>query len=369
MNRSSEALINLTPHSSLFIYFAYGVLFLLAVVTALSVVVIFYNLYANYKQKKISIGRTWLKNCIESYLHGNLSAAALQKLILSQKSELVGVLAQMGESQNPVYRAQLLSVIPECHCEFVISDELEQLKSRNWLDRLNAMTYLPFIAPSQIATQPLLHGLGDEYLDVRLAAALSLSELNDPASIRPILASLALQGSWPIERLIEIILRFDDRAVSTLLEYLDDPSASQSGIQVAIAVLGHKKARSSIAALIRFTSHSNLEIRVQTYRSLGLIGDVSTLPMMLGGMLDDQWEIRAICAKALKHFPEAASINALQLGLADKVWWVRFNCASSLGSLGFEGNEALVQSLKNPDRFAREISQMILDRNHVKVNT
>jgi HEAT repeat protein len=86
-------------------------------------------------------------------------------------------------------------------------------------------------------------------------------------------------------------------------------------------------------------------------------------------MLDDQWEIRAICAKALKHFPEAASINALKLGLADKAWWVRFNCASSLGSLGFEGNEALVQSLKNPDRFAREISQMILDRSHVKINT
>jgi HEAT repeat protein len=339
----------------------------LAVVSILSVVVIFYNLYANYKQKKISVGRAWLKNCIESYLDGNLSATELQKLILTQKAELVGVLAQMGESQNSVYRARLLSVIPECHCEFVISDELEQLKSSNWLNRLNAMAYLPFIAPAQIVTQPLLHGLGDEYLDVRLAAALSLSELNDPASIRPILVSLALQGSWPIERLIEIILRFDDRAVLTLIEYLDDPSASESGIQVAIAVLGLKKARASVSILTRFTAYSNLEIRVEAYRALGLIGDVSTLPMMLGGMLDDQWEVRAICAKALKHFSGVASINALQLGLTDKVWWVRFNCASSLGSLGFEGKEALLHSLKNPDRFAREISQMILDRSVQKV--
>ena len=339
----------------------------MAVVSALSVVVIFYNLYANYRQKKISLSRAWLKNCIESYLHGNLSATALQKLILSQKSELVGVLAQMGESENPVYRARLLSVIPECHFEFVIEDELLRLKSSNWLDRLNAMTYLPFIAPARLIHQPLLHGLEDEYLDVRLAAALSLSGLNDPVAIRPILASLALQGAWPIERLIEIILRFDDRAVPTLMKYLGNPSASESGIQVVIAVLGHKKARASVSILIPFTSHGNLEIRVETYRALGLIGDESTLPMILGGMLDDQWEVRAICSKALKRFPGTASINMLQLGLTDKVWWVRFNCASSLASLGNNGKEALLHSLQSPDRFAREISQMILDRSLPKV--
>ena len=339
----------------------------MAVVSALSVVVIFYNLYANYRQKKIALNREWLKNCIESYLHCNLSAHALKKQILSQHSELVGVLAQIGESGNPVYRARLLSVIPDCHCEFVISDELQQLQSKNWLDRLNAITYLPFIAPATVVTQPLLHGLEDEYLDVRLAAALSLSELDDPVSIKPIMTSLALQGSWPIERLIEIILRFDDRAIPTLIEYLNDPDGSESGIQVAIAVLGHKKASTSISTLAQFTLHSNLEIRVETYRALGLIGNVESLPMLLGGMLDDQWEVRAICAKALKHFPGIACINALQLGLTDKVWWVRFNCASSLGALGDIGKEALLNGLKSPDRFAREISQMILDRSMPKV--
>jgi HEAT repeat protein len=229
------------------------------------------------------------------------------------------------------------------------------------------MTYLPFIAPARLIYQPLLHGLEDEYLDVRLAAALSLSGLNDPLAIRPILASLALQGAWPIERLIEIILRFDDRAVPTLMKYLGNPSASESGIQVVIAVLGHKKARASVSILIPFTSHGNLEIRVETYRALGLIGDESTLPMILGGMLDDQWEVRAICSKALKRFPGTASINMLQLGLTDKVWWVRFNCASSLASLGNNGKEALLHSLQSPDRFAREISQMILDRSLPKV--
>ena len=341
-------------------------LFLLAAVSALSVAVIFYNLYANHRQKKISLSREWLKNCIESYLSGKLSAAALKERLLFQRNELVGVIAQMSASANPEYRARFLAVIPECHCEFVISNELERLKSSHWLNRLNAMTYLPFIAPASIVTKPLLHGLEDEYLDVRLAAALSLSELDDPSSIRPILASLALQGSWPIERLIEIILRFDDRAIPILIEYLNDPAASESGIQVAIAVLGHKKADSSIAAMSQFTSHTNLEIRVESYRALGSIGDASALPMILGGMLDEKWEVRAVCAKTLKHFPGTEAINALQLGLTDQVWWVRFNCASSLGSLGNDGKEALLQNLANPDRFAREISQMILDRSHAK---
>jgi HEAT repeat protein len=340
----------------------------LAVVIILSVLVIFYNIYANYRQKKIALSREWLKNCIESYLSSNLSAFALEKLILSQRGELVGVLAQMSVSANPEYQARLLAVIPECHCEFVISDELERLNSGHWLDRLNAMTYLPFIAPASITIQPLLHGLEDEYLDVRLAAALSLSELDDPASIRPILDSLALQGSWPIERLVEIILRFDDRAIPILVQYLNDPAASESGIQVAIAVLGYKKASSSISTLTQLTSHINLEIRIETYRALGLIGDARAFPMILGGMLDDRWEIRSVSAKALEHFPGAVSIRALQLGLTDRVWWVRFNCASSLGDLGVDGKEALLQSLKSPDRFAREISQMILDRSHSEVS-
>jgi HEAT repeat protein len=345
------------------------VLFLLAVVSILSVAVIFYNLYANHRQKKISLSRELLKNCIESYLSGNLSAAALEKIILSQRGALVSILAQMGERGNPEYRARLLALIPECHCEFVINEELERLKSSNWLDRLNAMTYLPFIAPSRIITKLLLHGLEDEYLDVRLAAALSLSELGDPSSIKPIFTSLALQGSWPIERLIEIIQGFDDRAIPILVQYLNDPAASESGIQVAIAVLGHKKASSSIAALTQLTSHNNLEIRVEAYRALGLIGDARALPIILSGMLDDQWEVRAVCAKALKYFSGAATISALQIGLADKVWWVRFNCATSLGALGLHGKEALIKGLENPDRFAREISQMILDRNHEKVIT
>lgn len=340
----------------------------MAVVIILSVLVIFYNIYANYRQKKIALSREWLKNCIESYLSSNLSAFALEKLILSQRGELVGVLAQMSVSANPEYQARLLAVIPECHCEFVISDELERLNSGHWLDRLNAMTYLPFIAPASITIQPLLHGLEDEYLDVRLAAALSLSELDDPASIRPILDSLALQGSWPIERLIEIIIRFDDRAIPILVQYLSDPLASESGIQVVIAVLGHKRVGSSIITLTQFTSHTNLEIRVEAYRALGLMGDARALPMLLGGMLDDQWEVRAVSAKALKHFPEAVVITALQSGLTDKVWWVRFNCASSLGTLGKNGREALLHSLQSHDRFAREISQMILDRSHAKVD-
>ena len=330
--------------------------------------VIFYNLYANYRQKRIALSREWLKNCIESYLSGNLSASALEKLILSQRSELVGVLAQMSASVNPEYQARLLAVIPECHCEFVISDELERLNSRHWLNRLNAMIYLPFIAPASITTQPLLRGLKDEYLDVRLAAALSLSKLDDPASIRPILDNLALQGSWPIERLIEIILRFDDHAIPILVQYLSDPLASESGIQVVIAVLGHKRVGSSITALTQFTSHTNLEIRVEAYRALGLMGDARALPMLLGGMLDDRWEVRAVCAKTLKYFPGAVVITALQNGLTDKIWWVRFNCASALGALGINGREVLLHSLQSPDRFAREISQMILDRSYTKVD-
>lgn len=276
-------------------------------------------------------------------------------------------MAQMGSSSNQLVRTKLIGLISECHCEFIVSDQINRTRSRNWRERLRSITYLPYIAPPELITKALQERLKDEYLDVRLAAALALSTLRDPSVIRPILDNLAVIGSWPINRLIEIVQGFDQLSIPVLEEYLRDPHASNAGMQVAVAVLGLQKMQSSVPVLIECTSSNSFEIRIEAYRALGSIGSEKCLPMLLGGIQDKSWEVRAVCAKGLRSYRESAVISALKNGLSDLVWWVRFNCASSLDVLGEEGRSALQETLKSSDRFSAEMAQMILERNPIKV--
>ena len=198
-------------------------------------------------------------------------------------------------------------------------------------------------------------------LDVRLAAAESLSEIQDSSAIKSILHSLALPGAWPVQRLSELLSHFDDRSIPYLLEYLDDPDASVAGRQIVIISLGKKRAKAALPALLKFIADNNIELRIESYRALGKIGAASSLEALLLGLSHSEWEVRMVCAKALKPYLDEKVFAALRSGLTDSVWWVRFNCATTLLAMGPSGRLVLEGALSDSDRFAREMSQMILD--------
>lgn len=277
------------------------------------------------------------------------------------------MLAQMGQAAHPKDRVRITRIISECQCDFLIHDELKKLNSRQWHERMNAIAYLPFIAPAELIAKSILHALKDEFLDIRLAAALSLAEIGNPSAIDEILNALAVQGNWPVQRLIEIIEYFDDRAIPYLEKYLETPTKNEAALQVVIAVLGRKLSKSSISKLLPYSQAPNLETRIAVYRALGEIGGDLGLPCLMKGLKDSRWEIRAASAKALKSFSRKEVISSLQQGLTDSAWWVRFNCATTLSQLGLGGIEALEESSNSPDRFAADVSRMILDRNLAKV--
>ena len=332
-------------------------------VIALSMGVVFYNLFANYRQKQYRVQYELLKSGITAYLKGDIAKSTLKGLVLVHQECLTSVLAQVAQTASKADRHKLIDILVECESTVVVDKELRQLNVGNWHERLNAATYLPFIAHIETIKEPLLSALKDEFLDVRIAAANSLAQLGVVAAIKPILINLALEGTWPVQRLIEIIGQFDVDAIPHLKAYLEDSHASHPGRQVAIASLGIIKGEASVAFLKKLSNDESVDIRVWVYRSLGQLEYPSALPALLIGIKDSAWEVRATCAKALKHFAGEQSIDSLQKGMGDSVWWVRLNCATSLMAMGAPGKLALEKMNHSPDQFVRDMSQMTLSQN------
>ncbi len=332
----------------------------------LSIGVIFYNLVANYQEKKYLIKRDLLKEGITAYLKREMNKDGLKALVLANQKYLISLLAQIAQTATKSDRHRLIDILVECESTAIVDKELHQLNVGNWHDRLNAVTYLPFIAHAKTIETPLLSALKDEFLDVRIAAANSLAQLGMVGAIKPILINLAVDGTWPVQRLIEIVGQFDVDAITYLTAYLEDPHASYSGKQVAIASLGIIKDETSVAFLKKLSNDESVDIRVWVYRSMGQLGYESALAPLLLGMKDEAWEVRATCSKALKHFAGRQSIDSLQKGMSDSVWWVRLNCATSLIAMGVPGKLALEKLHDSPDQFVRDMSQMVLSQNASK---
>ena len=330
---------------------------------ALSIGVIIYNLFANHRQKQYFKKYEYLKSGIIAYLKDEINKDALRDLVLANQECLTSLLAQIAQTASKADRQKLIDILVECESTEIVDKELSQLKQGNWHERLNAAIYLPFIAHAKLIEQPLLGALKDEFLDVRIAAANSLAELGMTEAILPILGNLALEGTWPVQRLIEIIGQFDIDAIPYLKAYLEDPHAGHPGRQVAIACLGIIKDRESVPFLQKLSKNESVDIRIWVFRALGQLEYETALESLLIGIQDEAWEVRAACAKALKHFASERSIDSLQKGMCDSVWWVRLNCATSLIAMGAPGKLALEKLHDSPDPFVRDMSQMVLSQN------
>jgi len=83
-------------------------------------------------------------------------------------------------------------------------------------------------------------------------------------------------------------------------------------------------------------------VRVAAYKVLGIIAEERSYEVLLKGLKDPLWEVRAQAAKALGFLkiPEAAI--PLSETFEDPKWWVRRNAGEALVKLGYKGREGLL---------------------------
>ena len=188
-----------------------------------------------------------------------------------------------------------------------VGRELEALSDRRPWRRATAAYTLGDMA-SATALPALLAALDDREREVRAAAARSLGQLGAVEAVEPLVLALA-ETRVP-------------RAV-----------AAQ-----ALLAIGPE----ALAKLQSLATHDDAEVRAFAVELLGLLGDASSAPVLVGALTDTSAEVRAKACRALARVGAEEGVEGLRRALADRVPFVRATAATALGAIR---DEAAVPAL------------------------
>ena len=257
---------------------------------------------------------------------------------------------QGGERQNLLRLARELGIVER----FVT--ELRTAKGRN--KRVEAVKALAEFADPASA-DALLEALRDSVDEVRWQAAGALAKIGDPRAVRPLLETLQRESDWGASRIGDTLVAFGSAAVPDLARYalLTDSSLSSSSshlplIARVLGIIGDVRAE---PAMLSALESDEAELRIRAAAALGTVGSLTCVPALRRALRDPEWEVRAQAAMALGRQMDGRAIESLQESIRDENWWVRQNSAQALSEIP-GGVVALVESLEDEDRFARDAS-------------
>jgi HEAT repeat protein len=333
------------------------VIVLTITVVMLSLFAVLARLEANRREALIGAQRAAFLDAIRAFLAGvtqleDVARAAPRRASIGLGA-LVSAAAESPQDQLPRLRV-LIDHLGLHQADF------RGLRSRDWTRRAHAATRLGILRVP--AAVPLLvNALDDAMLDVRLAAAHALAQLQATDAVEPILRSLALPMSWPLQRCAEILHEMGHGAIEPLLAAQKGGRLPVAGTTVVVKVLGMLRAMPAVATITTTLQHPDDEIRVASAKALGEIGDARAVAALRTALKDKAWPVRSAAAKSLGHLSRREAIPDLAEVLADSAWWVRFNAAEALYRLG--ATSTLRETLANHgDRFARDISRQVLEQ-------
>jgi HEAT repeat protein len=255
---------------------------------------------------------------------------------------------QGGERQNLLRLARELGIVER------FMTELRTSKRRN--KRVEAVKALAEFA-DPAAADALLEALQDPVDEVRWQAAGALAKIGDPRAVRPLLEALQQETEWGANRIADTLVAFGSTAVPDLARYalLGGPalSAASAHLPLVARVLGIIGDVRSEPAMLSALESDDEELRIRAAAALGTVGSLACVPALTRALRDSEWEVRAQAAGALGRQMDGRAIEGLRGAMRDENWWVRQNSAQSLSEIP-GGVDALIRSLEDEDRFARD---------------
>jgi HEAT repeat protein len=331
------------------------------IVVGLALCTVLGRIVADWRRKRREALRARMAKLLSAFLARNESRAAVVVALRVDRGVALDALVRTAAALSRGERTQLAPLFK--HFAFA-EQETKILRHHHWGRRLRAAEHLGVMCDPGVVPA-LVHALGDEMLDVRLAAARSLAQIPAPDAIEPILRSLAVPGELPLKLAADVLVEFGDAAIEPLLAFIREHDAISDGpaVAAAITVLGMCRATVALPALVARLSDPEPELRANAARALGSIGSPQALRALCERTLDPVWQVRSTAAQALGRIGDAQAIPSLVGRLVDVAWWVRFNAAEALFHLGYPGRERLLETLAvHGDRFARDISLQVLQQ-------
>ncbi len=129
-----------------------------------------------------------------------------------------------------------------------------------------------------------------------------------------------------------------------------------------IEMAGRLLLRGLYPDVVRFAASEDRELRIRTARTLGRLLVPASAKALSGLAGDPRWEVQAQALRSLGLLQDWRTIPLLVKGLFSPNWHVRYNAGYGLAAFGLVGVLQLQEiSRQKEDRFAADMAAMVLD--------
>lgn len=311
--------------------------------------------------------RKRLRESLEPALYDYLATGDISQDLRVKRRRAQTVLSDIiVELLNVLQGSQSQSVVDLAGELGLVERDLKQLDSPGLWSRAKAVENLGYYGgPESVGPMSELLSESDE--TIKAVAARALSRIGTREAAESLTRFLNSDSELTSLRMAENLERIGPLAVDPLIELIESEDEDGRRAQVLAAqILGNlrvAKARTALQQAIK--RHWNTDIRAQSALALGKIGNPDDLPALLEAAEDNSWPVRVQAANALGMIGETETVPTLEKLVADEEWWVRLNASRALVNIGPEGERALVRTLDNPDRYARDRAAATLEEQGV----
>lgn len=223
--------------------------------------------------------------------------------------------------------------------------------------RIQALTLLGYFSDEESLSVLLRHaGASDAY--VQIAALRALAHRGAKQHIGQIVASISRSKQTNTLMLSDILHRFGEPAVPTLLQL----AKSDANLDVrvsALMALGSIGALEAVDDLIALSGDKEPEIRARAIAALGKIGDGRAADTIVGHLTESDIGVRLKTVQALGRLQISSTMPQLAACLADDNWWVRYRAAEALHHFGHMGIATLKAFSARNDRIGLIAGQVL----------
>jgi HEAT repeat protein len=246
----------------------------------------------------------------------------------------------------------------------IVADTVGQLRARRARARRAAAESLSQIGSLE-GVQPMLRGLQDSDVDVRLSCASGLAELGDEAYAQPILVAANAAATERPGAAAAALVTLGRKTPSALAYPLDGTLEVCPELRrVAAAVVGELRLIEHAPLLRDALESDDPELVANAVRGLGRIGDVEATDALVR-LIDARQPdlVRLTASEALGALGNPAAVKPLERELLSSDNWRRQSAAAqALRRLGGAGEEALRRARESPTETVRAHAGVALDQ-------
>ena len=230
-------------------------------------------------------------------------------------------------------------------------------RSARWWKRLESARFLSVAATSHDIGR-VLRLLRDRHPAVQIAAATTLERVVSPVLVTAALDQLPFLGPTVQAYYASVLKRARPavlRHLQQLFRRLNDPRLPR-----IIEFAGRLQEPVLREPFTTLATLPDREVRTQVARALGRFPHAESVAALGFLVQDEAWPIRAQATRSLGMIADPATLPLVRDALRDVEWWVRLRAGLALTRFGGAGRNVLLEAEVSAHAEARDMARLVL---------